>query len=345
MRKLLLVSSNTIHTYKYLQLVEDYFDEILVITNQKSTDYDYPTVELSFNLKIKNLFSTVKEIKKQIDLFQPSIIHVHQANSYAFYTFLAHKKSIVPTVLTAWGSDVLLLPKSSFLLKKMVQFNLRNADFLTSDSTFMAAEMKKLATLKSEILIANFGIDVTPIACEKENIIYSNRLHKKLYRVDKIIEAFARFKENKERKDWRLVVAATGTETENLKDKTNKLGLTDAVEFVGWIQKEDNEKWYSKAKIWVSIPESDATSISLLEAMACGCIPIVSDLPANREWIESGINGIVVEDLECDFMSDALELNQTTAIDRNKQRITDDGTKDSNRTKFLQLYQRILKKW
>ena len=130
-----------------------------------------------------------------------------------------------------------------------------------------------------------------------------------------------------------------------MKDKTNKLGLTDAVEFVGWIQKEDNEKWYSKAKIWVSIPESDATSISLLEAMACGCIPIVSDLPANREWIESGINGIVVEDLECDFMSNALELNQTTAIDRNKQRITDDGTKDSNRTKFLQLYQRILKKW
>lgn len=342
MRKLLLVSSNTVHTYKYLQLVEDYFDEVLVITNQKSTEYNYPTVELSFNLTLKNVFSTVKEIRKQIGLFQPTIIHVHQANSYAFYTLLACRKAIVPTVLTAWGSDILLLPKSNFLLKKMVQFNLRNANFLTSDSTFMAAEMKKLATLKSAILIANFGIDVTPITCEKENIIYSNRLHKKLYRVDKIIEAFARFKENKERKDWSLVVAATGTETENLKDKTNKLGLTDAVEFVGWIQKEDNERWYSKAKIWVSIPESDATSISLLEAMACGCIPVVSDLPANREWIQSGVNGIVVKDLNSDFISEALVLNQENAIEMNKQRIAKDGTKESNRTKFLQLYQSIL---
>jgi glycosyltransferase involved in cell wall biosynthesis len=167
-------------------------------------------------------------------------------------------------------------------------------------------------------------------------------LHKKLYRVDKIIEAFARFKQNKERKDWRLVVAATGTETENLKDKANKLGLTDDVEFVGWIQKEDNEQWYSKAKIWVSIPESDATSISLLEAMACGCIPVVSDLPANREWIQSGRNGIVVENLESDFLSEALLLNQSEAIELNQKRIEQDGTKEANRIKFTELYQRIL---
>ena len=343
MRKLLLVSSNTIHTYKYLQLVEDYFDEVLLITNEKSTVYDCPTVELSFNLKIKNLFSTVRGIKKQIASFQPTIIHIHQANSFAFYTLLASRKSLIPTVLTAWGSDVLLLPNSNVLLKKLVQFNLRNADFLTSDSTFMAQEMEKLATLKNKILVANFGIDVTPINCPKENIVYSNRLHKKLYRVDKIIEAFARFKQNNERKDWRLVVAATGTETESLKDKANELGLTDDVEFVGWIQKEDNEQWYSKAKIWVSIPESDATSISLLEAMACGSIPVVSDLPANREWIQSGVNGIVVEDLESDFISDALLLNQTEAIELNKQRIDQDGTKEANREKFLKLYQKIIK--
>jgi glycosyltransferase involved in cell wall biosynthesis len=341
MRKLLLISSNTIHTYKYLQLVEDYFDEVLLITNEKSKVYDYPTVELNFNLKIKTLFSTVKEIKKQIELFQPSIIHIHQANSYAFFALLACRKSFIPTVLTAWGSDVLILPKSNFLLKKMVRFNLRNADFLTSDSIYMAQEMEKIAPLKNRIIIANFGIDVTPITCEKENIIYSNRLHKKLYRVDKILEAFSLFYTNNNT-DWKLVIAATGTETDTLKIKVAELNLEHAIEFVGWIQKEDNEKWYSKAKIWVSIPESDATSISLLEAMACGCIPVVSDLPANREWIQSGLNGIIVNDLESDFISDALKLNLAEAINMNKNRIEKDGTKASNRIKFIQLYQTIL---
>ena len=119
--------------------------------------------------------------------------------------------------------------------------------------------------------------------------------------------------------------------------------MANDVDFVGWIQKEENEQWYSKAKIWVSIPESDATSISLLEAMACGCIPVVSDLPANREWIQSGVNGIVVEDLQSDFISKALKLNYKEAIEINKQRIEKDGTKEANRTKFLQLYQTIVK--
>jgi glycosyltransferase involved in cell wall biosynthesis len=292
-------------------------------------------------LKIKTLFSTVKEIKKQIELFQPSIIHIHQANSYAFFALLACRKIFIPTVLTAWGSDVLLLPKSNFLLKKMVQFNLRNADFLTSDSIYMAQEMEKIAPLKNKIIIANFGIDVTPTNCEKENIVYSNRLHKKLYRVDKIIEVFSLFYTNNNT-DWKLVIAATGTETDTLKIKAAELNLEHAIEFVGWIQKEDNEQWYSKAKIWVSIPESDATSISLLEAMACGCIPVVSDLPANREWIQSGLNGIIVNDLESDFISDALKLNLAEAINMNKNRIEKDGTKASNRIKFIQLYQTIL---
>jgi glycosyltransferase involved in cell wall biosynthesis len=292
-------------------------------------------------LKIKTLFSTVKEIKKQIELFEPSIIHIHQANSYAFFSLLACRKSFIPTVLTAWGSDVLILPKSNFLLKKMVRFNLRNADFLTSDSIYMAQEMEKIAPLKNRIIIANFGIDVTPTNCEKENIVYSNRLHKKLYRVDKIIEAFSLFYTNNNT-DWKLVIAATGTETDILKIKAAELNLEHAIEFVGWIQKEDNEKWYSKAKIWVSIPESDATSISLLEAMACGCIPVVSDLPANREWIQSGLNGIIVNDLESDFISDALKLNLAEAINMNKNRIEKDGTKASNRIKFIQLYQTIL---
>lgn len=40
-----------------------------------------------------------------------------------------------------------------------------------------------------------------------------------------------------------------------------------------------------KNDVFISIPSSDSTSVSLLEAMCCGLFPIVSDLPANREWI------------------------------------------------------------
>ena len=43
--------------------------------------------------------------------------------------------------------------------------------------------------------------------------------------------------------------------------------------------------------IYVSTARSDTTSVSLLEAMACGLFPVVTDIPANREWIDDGHNG------------------------------------------------------
>lgn len=73
-----------------------------------------------------------------------------------------------------------------------------------------------------------------------------------------------------------------------------QLGIKMSVNFVGYLNEPEQCNYYSTAQYYFSLPESDATSVSLLEAMAHGCVPIVSDIPANREWIEHGINGIIV---------------------------------------------------
>jgi glycosyltransferase involved in cell wall biosynthesis len=43
--------------------------------------------------------------------------------------------------------------------------------------------------------------------------------------------------------------------------------------------------------LYLSSALSDTTSVSLLEAMACGLFPVVTNIPANREWISDGVNG------------------------------------------------------
>ncbi len=343
MKKLMIIGSNSIHVYNYINLVKDYFDEIILITNKKREGTDVKTIELDFHLKLSSRLKTVAKIKKLIQEYLPSIIHIHQVNSYAYYSLIAARKSSVPKILTAWGSDILLSPKKNCLLKKMVQFNLRHADFFTSDSEFMAEEMRSLLPKrKLDILIANFGIEIIEKDLLKENIIYSNRLHKKLYQIESVINAFKLFLENSIDKTWKLVIAATGEETDNLKSLVEQLNLTENVEFAGWVNNEKNIEYYSKAKLFVSIPESDATSISLLEAMAYGCIPVLSDLPANREWIDDGKNGIIVNSPSENIFDRALKLNFSEVASYNKKIIIEKGTKVANKKKFIQLYDHLL---
>ena len=113
MKKLLLIGSNTgnAHLKNYLELVRDYFDEVLVVSDSP-VEYA-PSKSVSFSLK--NPFKIKKSIQKLRQIihdYNQSIINVHQANSYAFIAGKANNGS-TPLVLTAWGSDVLLLPKRS----------------------------------------------------------------------------------------------------------------------------------------------------------------------------------------------------------------------------------------
>jgi glycosyltransferase involved in cell wall biosynthesis len=346
MKKLLLTGSNTIHTFNFFHLIEDYFDEIALITETPTDFYSSKlTAKYAVDSSIKNPFNYCKAIKKYQNILKkenPDIIHIQQISTYGFLLIKAVKKLklSIPIAVTAWGSDILVNPSKGFLYKKMAQYVLDNGNDFTADAQFLATEMQKLSPKKIEIFIANFGINVKNIPIIKENIVYSNRLHKKLYRIDNIIIAFSKFL--RQHPDWRLVVAATGTETENLKRLCKTLAIEQKVEFLGWVKVQTNSENYAKAKIWVSIPESDATSISLLEAMSLGCIPVVSDLPANKEWIENGKNGAIVENIDTDFISEALLLNSDTVFEINKEIIAKKGAKEVNRKIFYRIYDQIL---
>jgi len=347
MKKLLLIGSNGLHTFNFFFLIRDYFSEVVLVTN---APHPYKDEKLTSCYQVPsslknpfNYFVAIKKYQTILEREKPDIIHIHQISTHSLLLIKALKRSklSIPVVVTAWGSDVLLVPQNGRLYKKMVQYALNQGDVFTADAQFLADEMQKLTPKKLKTSIANFGINVEKIPIKKKNIIYSNRSHNPLYRIDKIIIAFSKFVQ--QHSDWQLVVAATGTETENLKQLCKTLEIESKVEFLGWVDAKTNSENYAKAKIWVSIPISDATSVSLLEAMSLGCIPAVSDLPANKEWIENGKNGIIVANIDHDFISAALLLNSNTVFEINKEIIDCKGTKEVNRKIFYQVYDKIFK--
>lgn len=342
MSRLLLAGSNSVHTFNYLKLIDGFFDDVLLITTSPVNNYSGTYFHFNFSLKNPvRAYKTIQSLNKVMRSYSPDVIHIQQANSIAYLTLHAAKKIHVPKILTAWGSDILTTPSEGPLYRQMVKWNLHHSDYFTSDAVTVADRMKELHSDKNiDVTVVNFGIDVKFPSVEKENIIYTNRLHKKLYRIDKIIRAFRKVADSFT--DWRLIIAAEGEETNYLKQLVSDEDLNNRVEFVGWVSKEENFKLYAKAKIFVSVPDSDATSISLLEAMAAGCVPVVSDLPSNHEWIEDGRNGFIVKNLEQNFILDAINSDIDKISSLNKSIIQQRATKEVAREKFINLYKKAL---
>jgi glycosyltransferase involved in cell wall biosynthesis len=348
MTTLMLVGSNSCHLWRFCRMVKNQFDYVVVVTNGPLGEGESCAAEIvTVDFSIRNIFSffrAVGTIRKVYKKYRPDIVHILQANTTATATILGVWPHRVPKVLTALGSDILTTPGKGLFYKAMVRFNIRRADICTSDSLYMAKAMEALAGNKRiKIVIANLGIGIDPNRdIPKENIIYSNRMHGKLYRIDKIIEHFHEFMSTA-KEDWRLVIAGQGTETGQLKQQVQDLGLRDRVDFVGLLGSRENGAYYNRARIFMSLPRSDATSVSLLEAMACGCLPVVSDLPANREWISDGVNGKVVNEGENGVIDKALAIDPAAAANINREIIGRKATVAVNREIFAGIYAELLK--
>lgn len=333
--KILQIGPNSVHLSSFISAIKSDQNEIYLLSEEVC---DFSGIAENFVLSyrtlnpLKIIYNTWK-IKKYIRSLQPDIVHIHQINRLAFFVSLITKKLNIRTISTAWGSDVLLIPQMNFLFYYLVKQSLKKSSIITADSKDMIATMKKILPIEKYILL-QYGIDPI-IGVTKENIVYSNRLHEPLYQIDKVIAYFSDFQ--KLNPIWKLVIAGTGSETAKLKNLVKSLGLESQTTFIGWQQKADNSTWYAKASIYISIPKSDGTSVSVLEAMSAGCLPVVSDLPVSHEWIISGKNGII-DDAIGNPIQKALSLNQMECVSYNDDLIQQKATREASTRVFMSLY-------
>lgn len=72
-------------------------------------------------------------------------------------------------------------------------------------------------------------------------------------------------------------------------------GIEAHVKLLTRIPRTEMADLFRSAQVAVSLSTHDGTPNTLLEAMACGCFPVAGDLEPVREWIEPGVNGLLVD--------------------------------------------------
>ena len=90
----------------------------------------------------------------------------------------------------------------------------------------------------------------------------------------------------------KVIIAGIGPMTEELKEKVRKMGLSDKVVFLGYMDDDTKNKLYKVADVAVFPSLYEPFGIVALEAMAAGCPVVVSDTGGLAELVDHKYNGM-----------------------------------------------------
>ncbi|MCI0531461.1 MAG: glycosyltransferase family 4 protein, partial [candidate division Zixibacteria bacterium] len=248
------------------------------------------------------------------------------------YGFLGARANFRPLALSVWGSDILISAKKSALHRRRASYVLRKADLLTSDSQYLSNEMLELGADFSKIATFPMGVerDIYPPPARKvstgERInIVSTRKFEPVYNLELLIDAIPEVVKKNGR--VKFIIVGEGSQGEFLKRKIENEKCFAAVEFTGSLNRADLITLLKRSDIYVSTSLSDSTSVSLLEAMSCGLIPIVTGIPGNREWVNDGVNGYLTDTRQTSSLAEKILAvsenlkNLQPLVDRNQKLI------------------------
>ncbi len=362
--KVLYVSSNGgIHDYRFLKkLVND--NEVLFLHYAAGEIIDeIDNIEHLQIISKKPAFRSMPLIserghfKKVLKEFKPDIIHT----GYVWQVgILAENSGFHPHLSMPWGSDILIEPDKSIFRKKLVSMVMESCDHVQCDAEFVKQKIKNDYGLTDEkITVFPWGIDLgqfkkidkqtvrNALNLERDKfIVLFNRYFEPVYGVEHLLEAYWKFSVGKD--DVMMLMLSDGSgKNEALRYITEK-GLDQKVQVIKRMPNKELPAFLNAADIYVSPSLSDGTSLSLLEAMACGLGLIVTDVPAIKEWVTPN-NGLMVKRGSSEELTGALEEyynNRILVETHGKKNIAIAEEKadwDKNYLKLKEIYDKLVK--
>ena len=340
MRIALCADGRSTHTQRWANGVSERgHDVALVWIRSEFTSSDLPRFHPSISHHVLDPSSprrpwrlprTLLETRRLAAKLRPDLVHGLYLTGYGW---MAHDLGVRPLVLSALGSDVLALdprrgvggPVRHRLGARYVAHRTRGAvsasDLVLTDSVSLAESVRRRVR-DAEIRIIRFGVEIggpPPDARgrwrqhvgvdEDAFVLLTSRLVRPNYNIDTIVRAlpqirarcpgavlvlkeFPRFSDP----EYRLACLQLA----------DSLGVRDAVRVVGELDRGDLLELYAMADIYVSVPSTDGTAVSVLEAMAAGVAVIATDAPGIDPTILNSKSALLVPVRDVDALAGAV---------------------------------------
>ncbi|OGX27299.1 MAG: hypothetical protein A2705_02255 [Omnitrophica WOR_2 bacterium RIFCSPHIGHO2_01_FULL_52_10] len=301
-RKFEVVDGLKIFRYQYLpEMLEGLTYDGGILSKLRANKFNYLGIPFF-------LFFQLWAIRRIVKAEQIKTLHAHwvlpQGLVAAFYKKMFNPRMKI--VCTAHGSDLLAL-KSPFLrwLKRLA---LREIDRLTVVSHALEDEIRRLAVDNIPVEVLPMGVDLAHFTPDHysdaikekhgvrgELLLFVGRLSEEKgieYLIKAMPEILGRFPAAK------LLIVGSGPLENQLRVLVENTGIAANVVFVGPVAHLSLADYYATADVLIGPSVREGFGLVFVEAMACGCPVIASDLPGIADIIVEGKTGFCVRSLD-----------------------------------------------
>ena len=314
-----IANVGSIHTQRWVNYFADKGHEVHLISPRPFGDNNIEDVKLHVFKKVRpqirivsgaiNLLLYAIQIRRLLKRARPDILHAHYISEHAFLGALS---GFHPFILSAWGSDV-LRARNGIFYSSSLKYSLKKADRVTTTSIHMRDYLVRQHGLNAgKVVRIPWGIDLTTFKRgyeaeakalratlgipEDAPIIISGRSLAPQYNVETIMKAIpsviGRF-------PGAVFVFLRGSGTPSYEDairaELGALGVARNAAFVPQLlSPKEMAVYYNASDISISVPSVGQFGATILEGMACGAIPIATDIEVHKEYLEDGHNSFLV---------------------------------------------------
>jgi glycosyltransferase involved in cell wall biosynthesis len=248
------------------------------------------------------LLSQLRSAFRLTKKYQVALVHAHWVIPQGLVAAVLRLfRPSIPLVLTSHGGDVYGL--NGRLLHSLKRIVYKAGDVITVVSNAMASDLRDFLGV-ADVRVAPMGVDLlgrfvalTPLH-QRGDVVFVGRLVEKKG-VNVLLDAFALLGERFPR--LRLTIIGEGPARASLESQASTLGVEGATRFVGAVPNTEIPKLLNQHAIAV-VPSVIAASgdqeglgLVAIEAMGCGCALLAADLPALRDVVDHGRNGLLFE--------------------------------------------------
>jgi glycosyltransferase involved in cell wall biosynthesis len=243
--------------------------------------------------RIAGVFDARRSLRSALRTVQPDVLDAQYLTVNGWHAFISGFR---PYVVSVWGSDVFITPRTSRKAALFARMALRSADLVLAGSQSLAEAAISLGARRDRAVSVPSGVDRARfrpgpdpaelrarLGLAGRRVVFSPRAMKPLYRHAVVVDALTHLPND--------VVAlmvgylADAAELEAVQRRARDLGVGDRLVIVPAIAHSEMPDFYRLAEVVVSVPASDSTPITLFEALACDRPVVAADLPAVRELI------------------------------------------------------------